>query len=158
MFLADSAKSAWDLIVDSACALCSAFVEGPYEGQKTSPRSPRRLSFTQLVALMSTTNCEKDSSLGQLFLSKRHLKFLMDSFLAGNYLTNSHFWAYTWKHPQIIREVRCVQPLKNRNACLRIEMPDALVHWEIESLKVGRVRPFSLLALHRDRTDCKLIN
>ena len=31
---------------------------------------PRRLSFSQFVVLMSTTNCEKDSLLGQLVLGR----------------------------------------------------------------------------------------
>ena len=47
---------------------------------------PRRLSFSQFVVLMSMTNCEKDSLLGQTVLPPEPSQFLKNEFLAGNQL------------------------------------------------------------------------
>ena len=45
---------------------------------------PRRLSFSQFVVLMSMTNCEKDSLLGQTVLLPEPSKFFKKEGFFGN--------------------------------------------------------------------------
>ena len=45
---------------------------------------PRRLSFSQFIILMSTTNCEKDSLLGQTVLPPEPSQFFKKEFFLDN--------------------------------------------------------------------------